>query len=243
METLEHEHIIHYTSDDHLVWAELYEINNQNMMKYACKDYIKGFNDLKIPTFKIPTFYELNTILSTCSTWTIVPVSGYLASEDFFKLINRRKFPITQRIRSKNEIEFSELPDIFHDIMGHVPMLNSDVHNLFSKTISDIALQNLDNPIILEKLSNLYWYTFETGLVKENGEIKIFGGAILTSSNEVNNVFKEDTTILPFDAELIMSSSFDNLNVQSTYFILESFDQLSDACKKLSIIYSNSATK
>jgi phenylalanine-4-hydroxylase len=47
-----------------------------------------------------------------------------------------------------------------------------------------------DNQI--KELAKLYWYTSEIGLIKENKEKKVYGGAILSSVSETRNVMSSN---------------------------------------------------
>ena len=41
---------------------------------------------------------------------------------------------------------------------------------------------------MLEKLGRLFWYTVEFGLIRQDGEIKVYGSGVISSHGECQNV-------------------------------------------------------
>ena len=91
---------------------------------------------------------------------------------------------------------------------------------------STIAMNNFEDETIVTGLGRLYWFTLEMGLIQENDQTKVYGGAILTSSNEIDNIFNTETKRSAFDMLAVINSDYDNLKLQKEYFIINSFKQL-----------------
>lgn len=86
--------------------------------------------------------------------------------KEFFEFLSQKKFTSTCWLRSMEQLDYLEEPDMFHDVFAHVPLLcNHDYVNFF-KGISDIALKHIDNPEVVELLGRIYWFTIEFGLIK-----------------------------------------------------------------------------
>jgi phenylalanine-4-hydroxylase len=129
-------------------------------------------------------------------------------------------------MRKPEEISFSELPDIFHDVYGHVPMLMNNMFCDFMTKYSSIAIDYSDDDNIVACFGRLYWFTMEMGLVREGGELKPFGGAILTSSGEIENIRNPLVAKHHFDLEQVINTEYDNLQLQKEYFYIDSFYEL-----------------
>ena len=73
------------------------------------------------------------------------------------------------------------------------------------------------------KLTKIYWYTVEFGVIKEYGDIKAFGAGVLSSYGEMQHMASGEPIFEPFDpfAKLPPMSYKDGY--QKRYFVLESF--------------------
>ena len=50
-------------------------------------------------------------------------VPSLVPDEIFFDHLANRRFPAGQFIRTPEQLDYIEEPDVFHDVFGHVPML------------------------------------------------------------------------------------------------------------------------
>jgi Biopterin-dependent aromatic amino acid hydroxylase len=51
------------------------------------------------------------------------PRRSLVPDEVFFEHLANRRFPAGQFIRKRNQLDYLEEPDVFHDVFGHVSML------------------------------------------------------------------------------------------------------------------------
>ena len=49
---------------------------------------------------------------------------GLVPDVIFFAMLAERVFPVGNFIRTFEQLDYLEEPDLFHDIFGHVPMLS-----------------------------------------------------------------------------------------------------------------------
>ena len=80
-------------------------------------------------------------------------------------------------------MDYIEEPDIFHEIVGHCPLLTHPAFAAFNETYGKLGL----NASKEERwfLARLYWFTIEFGLVGSRPENRrIYGGGILSSPTE-----------------------------------------------------------
>jgi phenylalanine-4-hydroxylase len=124
------------------------------------------------------------------------------------------------------QLDYLEEPDMFHDVFAHVPLLcNQDYVNFF-KGISDIALKHIDNPQVVELLGRIYWFTIEFGLIREDGQLKIYGAGIISSKGETEFCLGNKAIRRDFDVTTIFNTRFRTDRIQEEYFVIESFEQL-----------------
>jgi len=81
------------------------------------------------------------------------------------------KMPLTNFLRTPSELEYCDEPDIWHDIMGHIPFLAqqdySDMYQLLAKTYVQAFDAKKEN--LLKELDFVGGMLIELGLVRENG--------------------------------------------------------------------------
>lgn len=222
-----------YTGDDHLVWEELNRRQSALNRQMVSEEYWYGLDLLQIKNSKIPDIAELSKKLSGFTGWSLVPVKGLIPAADFFNLIINKRYPVTTGIRKASELDFSELPDIFHDILGHLPLLINKKFSDFLIEYSKIAIRYVTNEYAVELLARLYWYTYEMGLIIENNEFKVYGGAIITSANEIQNIQDPHVPKHSFNLDLIFRTPYNPYKLQNEYFVINDFSSLFNSLMNL----------
>lgn len=221
-----------YSEKDNETWFKLCTKNNL-LRQYIAQEYINGLELLNIDKDRIACITELSKKLETICGWRLVPVSGLLPPKEFFHLLRNNQYPVTIYIRSPSEIDFSESPDIFHDIFGHLPLLANEDFSEFLNVYSMMALKYVENDQAMDILNRLYWFTYEMGLIKEGNILKSYGGAIITSAQELRNVQNANVFKHPFDLDHIFQTSFDITFSQKEYFFINSFNELFEIAEKI----------
>jgi monomeric phenylalanine-4-hydroxylase len=227
------QHYENYTEEDHNVWKTLCERQGKLDQERISRDYLKGFINLEIDRERIVRIDEVSKRLEAISGWTLVPVTGLLPTRDFFYMLINKRYPVTVPIRKPFEIDFSEQPDIFHDICGHLPLLTNEKFTRFLTAYSIIAIKYINHDRAVEFLGRLYWYTYEMGLINEDGQTKPYGGAVITSAEEIGNVYNGNVAKYPFDLEHIFKTAYNPFKLQNEYFIINSFDDLFNSLEHL----------
>lgn len=215
-----------YLEEDHQSWKKLCERHEKLIYNKVSKEYLKGFHQLNIDKNRIVKIEDVSRRLKEISGWTLVPVTGLLPTKDFFQLLINKHYPVTIYMRKPYEIDFSEQPDIFHDICGHLPLLTNEKFIKFLTKFSTIAIANINNEYAISCLGKLYWFTYEMGIIIEHGHYKPYGGAIITSAEEVKNMQKSVLPKHEFNIEHIFSTEFSPYALQKEYFVISSFDNL-----------------
>ena len=190
---------------------------------------MKGLEILDFNSKKIPDFKKVNEKLDIISGWGIKTVPNIAQPKEFFTYLANKKFTSTCWLRSMEEIDYLEEPDMFHDVFAHVPMLTDIDYTSFFQNIGQLALEVINDEKKLKKLQRLYWFTIEFGLMETSNGNKIYGAGIISSKNEMKNAFSNKSIKTDFNVAEIMNQDFRIDIVQEKYFIIKSFNQLASS--------------
>ena len=222
-----------YTREDYKVWEILFNKRLENLQGIVAEEFLVALNDLNFKAEKIPNFVEINNILKNRTGWSIKTVPNISPPEEFFSFLSMKKFTATCWLRSIDQIDYLEEPDMFHDVFAHVPLLSNKDYTDFFKEMGEIAMSVIEDPKKLEKLQRIYWFTIEFGLIKKNNDFKIYGAGIISSDEESKNALSKKSKKCEFDVKKIMNHSFRIDIVQDTYYYINSFDQLTSSIAEI----------
>jgi phenylalanine-4-hydroxylase len=215
-----------YSQADHTTWAALFERQREILKGRACREFIENQERFGMTPHAIPRFDELNEVLAKSTGWELIGVEGLLPELTFFDHLANRRFPVTWWIREEHEFSYIVEPDVFHDFFGHVPMLLDPTIADFLELYGRAGARAMEMDA-LDMLARIYWYTIEFGLVREGGDLKVFGAGIISSSGETRFSLEDrDVLRLPFEAVRVMRTGYMIDSFQKTYFVLESLPQL-----------------
>ena len=222
-----------YTKEDFKVWNILFNRQLKNLEGIVADEFIIALKDLNFKAEKIPNFIEINETLKNITGWAIKTVPNISPPEEFFSYLSKKKFTTTCWLRSMNQIDYLEEPDMFHDVFAHVPLLSNKYYTNFFKEIGEIAVSVINDPVKLKKLQRIYWFTIEFGLIKRNNNFKIYGAGIISSKEESQNVLSSKSKKKKFDVNTIMNHSFRIDIVQDTYYYIDSFEELTSSIDEI----------
>jgi len=228
-----------YTTEDFRVWKILFDRQMDILSKNVSQSYLDAIKIVDFRNDRIPEFSEVNSTLEKLTGWSLHVVPNISPQKEFFKFLSEKKFTATCWLRTFEQLDYIEEPDMFHDVFAHVPLLSNSAYCNFFKGISDIALENIDDPKAIELLGRIYWFTIEFGLIRENCNLKIYGAGIISSNGETKHCLSNESEKLNFDVKKIMDTEFRTDILQEKYFVIDSFDQLYDALPKIKNIINH----
>lgn len=222
-----------YTATDHEVWAQLFARQRKVLPGRACEEFLAAQDMLEMTADAIPRFDELNRILLDATGWKLIGVEGLLPEQTFFDHLANRRFPVTWWIRTPEQIDYISEPDLFHDLFGHVPLLMNPVFADYMEAYGRGGLKaEKIGPEALMNLTRLYWYTVEFGLIRDKGELRIYGSGIVSSRGEsIYSLESAAPNRIGFDLERVMRTQYRIDTYQQTYFVIDDFEQLFEATK------------
>jgi phenylalanine-4-hydroxylase len=219
------EQTAHYSAAEHERFARLYARQAALLEGRACSEFMAALPQLGEPTH-IPRFHDVNQRLEAATGWQIVAVPGLIPEVPFFTLLANKKFPVTDWLRSEEELDYIVEPDVFHDLFGHVPLLfnASYAQHMQAYGLGALKAHGLG---ACEQLSRLYWYTIEFGLMHQQGQLRAYGGGILSSPGELeHSVHSPKPQRIALDVLRCMRTRYKIDSYQATYFVIDSFEQL-----------------
>ena len=211
-----------YTDKEHQVWNTVLSTLLPLHQQYACREISQLQELIPFPKQHIPQLKELNTQLYALTGFRMEPVAGLVSARTFLRYLGRKIFLSTQYIRHYSKPFYTPEPDIIHELIGHAATFAhpgiAEINRLFGLA-SDVATETE-----MIRLSNLYWYTLEFGLVKEDGVPRAFGAGLLSSAEELQRCFTINSN--DWDLQSMSQTPFDPTSFQEVFFIAPSFTRL-----------------
>lgn len=216
----------HFTAVDHGVWDHLFDRQTRLLPGRVAPAFLDGLKRLDLTRPGVPDFARLNDELMALTGWQVVAVPGLVPDAVFFDHLANRRFPAGNFIRKPDQLDYLQEPDVFHDVFGHVPLLAHSAFADYMQAYGRGGLRALEYNAI-NRLSRLYWYTVEFGLIRSGDSLAIYGAGIVSSHGET--LFALDSaspTRIGWTLERVLKTPYIIDDFQQNYFVIDSFDQL-----------------
>lgn len=213
------------------IWRDLVERQSSLVQQRACQAYLDGLELLNLPQGRVPQLPEINQVLMNETGWRVEPVPALINFDRFFDLLANKRFPVATFLRTREEFDYLQEPDFFHEIYGHCAMLTNPDFAHFTHHYGQLGKSTTAQERVF--LARLYWFTVEFGLVKQNSDLKVYGGGILSSPGET--VYALESKIakrVPFDIETVLRTPYRIDIMQPIYFVLNDLKQLYLLCQR-----------
>jgi phenylalanine-4-hydroxylase len=210
-----------YTSEEHRVWFAIWQALQPAQQQHACAEYLECLKQLNFLPDRIPQLSEVNDKVLAISGFRLEPVAGLVQPRVFLENLADGVFLCTQYIRHHSTPLYTPEPDVVHEIVGHGVTLASprlaELNRLFGK-----AVQRTTSAEALERLSRIYWFTIEFGVLQEDGRVKAYGTGLLSSAGELEKMHEAD--LRPLDLDAAARRDYDPTHFQPVLFWAESFE-------------------
>jgi len=215
--------IVDYSDVENRVWSIVYDQIGPYHERIACQAYRDGLASLAFDRRKIPQLAEMNQKLAETTGFQMIPVLGFVNPRTFMSTLGRGTFLSTQYVRHHSIPEFTPEPDVIHELLGHGPALSNPVIANLNRCFGRATEQASEAG--LTRISRVYWFTLEAGLVREQGTVKVLGQALLSSFKELEQIEK-GITLLPFDLETMAQTDAAPTKLQDRLFVAPSFEHM-----------------
>ena len=214
-----------FTAEDHGVWDLLFARQVELLGTRVISPFLDGIDLLRLSHPGVPDVDGLNAILEPRTGWRTVAVPGLVPDDIFFGMLAERVFPVGNFIRTRNQLDYLEAPDCFHDMFGHIPML---AHHDFAEMAQHIG--RLGSAAIAagesHRAARLYWHSVEFGLAREDGQLKILGAGLASSFGESHlSLESGEVERLPFSVERAVNTPYKHDAFQPRYLVSQSLEQ------------------
>jgi phenylalanine-4-hydroxylase len=217
---------IQYSDEENRIWSELYARQMEILPGRACSAYLNNLEELGLPRDRVPQLPHVSEVLRQRTGWEVAPVPALIPFTEFFNLLANKKFPAATFIRCRDEMEYLQEPDIFHEVFGHCPLLLDEGFAAFSHAYgkAGVAARKEDHAM----LARLYWFTVEFGLIRRPGrELRAYGAGLCSSIGEVPYALDSNVPVRkPFDPVDALRTPYRIDIYQTVYFVIQSSDDL-----------------
>lgn len=217
--------IIRYPDEENRIWHDLIVRQQAALPGRACTEYLDGLAKLELPHDRIPQLGDIDRVLQETTGWRTAPVPALISFGRFFGLLADKAFPVATFIRRREDFDYIQEPDIFHEIAGHCPLLTHPAFAAFNETYGKLGLAADKTERVF--LARLYWFTIEFGLVGTSPmQRRIYGGGILSSPAETEYALSGRPEYREFKIEDVLRTPYRIDRIQPIYYVIDRVDTL-----------------
>ncbi|HLM59051.1 MAG TPA: phenylalanine 4-monooxygenase [Pyrinomonadaceae bacterium] len=217
-----------YTPEEHALWRIVWDALAPAQERHACAEYLESLRRLGLPRERIPQLGEVSGRVRALSGFRLEPVAGLVEPRVFLESLADGVFLCTQYIRHHSTPLYTPEPDVVHEVAGHAVTLASprlaELNRLFGR-----AVRRTQSAEALERLSRIYWFTIEFGVVREAGAVKAYGTGLLSSAGELEEM--KGAELRPLDFEAAGRHEYDPTAFQPVLFCADSFEHLYESLR------------
>jgi phenylalanine-4-hydroxylase len=214
-----------FTAEDHAVWDLLFARQVELLGSRVISPFLDGIDLLRLSHPGVPDVEGLNAILEPRTGWRTVAVPGLVPDDIFFAMLSERVFPVGNFIRTREQLDYLEAPDCFHDMFGHIPMLAHHDFAEMARHVGELGVAACASGEG-ERVARIYWHTVEFGLAREHGELKILGAGLASSFGEAHSSLESgQVERLPFSIERAVRTGYRHDAFQPRYLVSDSLDR------------------
>lgn len=219
------EGFIAWSEEENAIWADLYARQIAIIQNRACDQFMRGLELLNLPKDKVPQLNDINRVLLAQTGWQVSEVPALIPFEEFFRLLANKQFPVATFIRTREDFDYLQEPDIFHEIFGHCPLLTNSAFANFTHIYGKLGYAASKEDRVF--LARLYWFTVEFGLLNTDQGTRIYGGGILSSPGETVYALESDKPERKtFDPIEVLRTPYRIDIMQPVYYVLKQADDL-----------------
>ena len=220
---------VEYTDEEHRVWRAVWQALVPAHEAYACSEYLSCAKRLQFLPDRIPQLSEVNQKVAALSGFHLEPVAGLVEPRNFLDSLASGTFLCTQYIRHHSTPSYTPEPDVIHELAGHAVTLASprlaELNREFGR-----AVKRTKSPEAFDRISRLYWFTIEFGVLLEGDKLKAYGTGLLSSAGELAAM--SNAELRPLDPEAASQQTYDPTRYQQVLFYAKSFDAMYQMLKR-----------
>jgi phenylalanine-4-hydroxylase len=216
---------IEYTDAEHEVWRIVCRELAPKHEKYACREFREAAAALDLPADRIPQLDEVTAGLEPLTGFEYHPAAGLVPLREFYGSLGDRVFHSTQYVRHGAMPLYTPEPDLIHEVVGHGNLLASPRFAEIKRQ-AGLAAQRVETDEALQFLADVFWFTIEFGVLREDGELRAYGAGILSSYGEIEEFRGAD--LRPLDILAMATQEYDITKYQPVLFCADGMGELEE---------------
>ncbi|MFG1794090.1 phenylalanine 4-monooxygenase [Nocardia sp. NPDC049149] len=216
---------IAYTAEEQEVWRIASAELARKHRTYACTEVLDAAARLALPEDHIPQLDEVSAALVPLTGFRYAPAAGLVPLREFFGSFADRIFHSTQYIRHHSAPLYTPEPDAIHEIIGHANQIASPRFAAIYEAVG-AAVGRVETDSALKFLANVFWFSMEFGVVREQGEVRCYGAGLLSSYGEIEEFRGAD--LRPLDVAAMGTAVYDITHYQPILYCAESVAEIED---------------
>lgn len=214
---------IAYTPEEDAIWATVSRELHDKHERLACAEVLAAKAALGLPEDRVPQLDEVTAGLEPLTGWRYVPAAGLVPLRQFYSALGDRTFHSTQYVRHGSQPLYTPEPDVVHEVIGHGTLLASP-RIAEVKRQAGLAAQRVTSDAALQVLADVFWFTIEFGVVREDGAVKAYGAGLLSSYGEIEEL--PACTLRPVDFRAMATQEYDITHYQPVLFCCDGMEEL-----------------
>ncbi|MBT2383063.1 phenylalanine 4-monooxygenase [Streptomyces sp. ISL-11] len=217
--------VVEYSEAEHATWRAVHAALAGAHREFACRAVLEAGEAAPIPADHVPQHAEVGAALRRLTGFDLTLAGGFVENRRFLGSMEDGYFHAVQFVRHPAIPLYTPEPDVIHDVFGHGIHLSSnrfaDLYRLFGRTAARLGTGEA-----LDLLSRVYWFTLEFGVMAEDGAVKAYGAALLSSYGELGRL--DRCEIRELDVREMIRTHYRVSGYQPVLFDARSMEYLTD---------------
>ncbi|HET8537970.1 MAG TPA: phenylalanine 4-monooxygenase [Solirubrobacteraceae bacterium] len=214
-----------YIEEENAIWRRVSAELHDKHERYAVREFLEAKARLGLPEDRVPQLDEVTARLEPLTDFRYDPAPGLVPLREFYGSLADRVFHSTQYVRHPSEPLYTPEPDVIHEVIGHGNMLASPRFAALKQAAGEAA-RRVETDDALQLIADIFWFTMEFGVMREDGELRAYGAGILSSYGEIEEF--RGMEIRPLDLAEMGSIEYDITKYQPVLYCAESMGELED---------------
>ena len=217
---------VQYTATEDRVWALVVAELSKLWAEHAVAVAVEGLALLDLDPQHVPQLHHVTARLEPLCGFRFEAVPGLVDTEEFFHGLRDGRFLSTQYVRWEGSPRYTPEPDVIHEVFGHAHVLTApalaELHRL-----GGAAYSRLQTPEARHFVADVFWFSAEFGVVRQDGRWRAYGAGLLSSIGELAR-FANTAEIVGLDIATMGTLPYNIDAYQQRLFGAESLDEVLD---------------
>jgi phenylalanine-4-hydroxylase len=216
---------VDYTEAEDEIWRTVCRELAPKHERLACRAFRDAKAALALPEDRVPQLDEVTAALRPLTGFEFHPAAGLVPLDEFYGSLADRVFHSTQYLRHGSSPLYTPEPDIVHEVIGHGNLL-ADPQIAEVKRLAGEAARRCETDAALQYMADVFWFTIEFGVIREDGELRCYGAGLLSSFGEIDEFRGAD--VRPLDFHAMATLEYDITHYQPILFACDGMGELTE---------------